>query len=144
MRRERAHAPPRIDRVTEVELAVRGADLVGVGRAGVGLRREGRRGKDAVEQPRGDLGRPGEDGAGVVLGSDRECLLGRDRAGVELLHRLVDRDAGLLVPGEDRALDRRGAAPARKQRRVHVEPEGAREQVGRDQEPVGADDHGID
>ena len=37
-----------------------------------------------------------------------------------------------VVAGEDRALDRRGAAPARQQRRVHVEPERLVEQRLRD------------
>ena len=60
----------------------------------------------------------------------------RDRAGVERGHRLVDRDAGLLVAREDRALDRRGAAPARQQRRVHVQPERPVEQRLRDEQAV--------
>ena len=64
-----------------------------------------------------------EDRAGVVLRPDRERPLRRDRAGVELRDRAMDRDAGLRVAGHQRALDRRGTAPARQQRRVHVEPE---------------------
>ena len=54
--------------------------------------------------------------------------------------RAMDRDAGLVVARHDRALDRRGAAPARQQRRMDVEPERALEQLVRDQEAVGADD----
>ena len=45
-----------------------------------------------------------------------------------------------LVAGEDRALDGRGAAPARQQRRVDVQPERLLEQPRRDVEPVRADD----
>src|ERR687888_658499 len=40
VRRERAHAPPRVDRVVEVQLAVLGADLVRVADAVLELRRE--------------------------------------------------------------------------------------------------------
>ena len=43
-----------------------------------------------------------------------------------------------LVAGHDRALDRRGAAPARQQRRVDVQPERAVEQRLGDQQAVGA------
>ena len=64
--------------------------------------------------------------------------------GVERLDRLVDRHAGLGVAGEDRALDGRGAAPARQQRRVDVQPQRAREQPRRDVEAVRADDDRVD
>src|SRR5262249_35242929 len=113
VRRERAYPPPGVDRVVEVELAVGGADLLGVRHAFLGLPRETRRRQDAPEEPRGDLGRPREDRARVVLVADRERLLRRDRARVERLDGAVDRDAGLVVAREDGALDRRGAAPAR-------------------------------
>ena len=49
-----------------------------------------------------------------------------DRAGVQRLDRLVDRHAGLRIPGHDRALHRRRPAPARQQRRMDVEPRSAR------------------
>ena len=42
------------------------------------------------------------------------------RPGVEAGLDRHDVDAGLRVAGEDRPLDRRGAAPARQQREVHV------------------------
>ena len=43
------------------------------------------------------------------------------RAGIEARIHLHDRDAGFAVSGEERALDRRRAAPARQQRGVDVE-----------------------
>ena len=46
---------------------------------------------------------------------------GRRRA----LPRPVDRHARLASPGHERALDRRGAAPARQERRMDVQPERA-------------------
>ena len=52
----------------------------------------------------------------------------------------MDRDAGLHVPRHDRPFHGGGAAPARKQRRMHVEPHPLRQQVLGDQEPV-RDDH---
>ena len=127
-------------RPREVELAIGGRDLLGVGHAVLGLRLEVRVGEDAVEQPRGDLRRALEDGARVVVGAELERLLRRDRPRVELGRRAVDRDAGARVAGHQRALDRRGAAPARQQRRVHVEPERPREQRLRDQQAVRGDD----
>ncbi len=51
---------------------------------------------------------------------------------------------GLLVAGENRALDRRGPAPARQQRRVDVHPQRLLEQPGRDVEPVRTDDDPVD
>ena len=57
----------------------------------------------------------------VVVGPDRLPPLQADRAGVEPLGQPHDRDAGLRVAGHDRPLDRRSAAPARQQRRMHVE-----------------------
>ena len=48
-------------------------------------------------------------------------------AGVEPGIHLHDRDAGARVAGLDRALDRRGAAPARQQRRVNVQAAQARQ-----------------
>ena len=48
-----------------------------------------------------------------------------------------------LVAGHDRPLDRRGAAPARKQRRVDVQPERAVEQFGRNERAVRDDHDGV-
>ena len=74
----------------------------------------------------------------VVVGADRRRVLQAHRAGVERLDEADDRDAGLLVAGHDRALDRGGAAPARQQRRVDVEDLVVAEQRVADQRAVGA------
>src|SRR5262249_25363709 len=144
VRRERAYPAPGVDRVVEVELAVGRADLLGVRHAFLGLLGETRRRQDVPEEPRGDLGGPREDRARVVFVADRKGLLRRDRACVERLDGAVDRDAGLLVAPEDGALDGRGAAPARQQRRMNVEPEGLLEEARRDVQAVRADDDGVD
>src|SRR5262249_19166864 len=122
VRRESAYPPPGVDRVRQVELAVPGRDLLGVRDAVLALRLEPGVGQHVAEGPRGDLRRAGEDRAGVVVGPDREGLLRRDRAGVERLDRAVDRDARLLVAGEDRPLHWRRSAPAREERRMDVQP----------------------
>ena len=57
---------------------------------------------------------------GGLLVVDRRRDAGEHRAGVEALLDLHDADAGLGISGEDRALDRRRAAPARQEREVHV------------------------
>ena len=79
--------------------------------------------------------------AGLVR-PDRPAADREHRAGVELLHHAHDRDAGLGVAGDHRAMDRRRAAPARQDRGVHVdhaEPRNRQQRVG--QEPaVGGDD----
>ena len=56
----------------------------------------------------------------------------------------MNRDAAGLVAGDDRALDRRGPAPARQQRRMHVQPQRLLEEARRNVEAVGADDHAVD
>jgi len=125
VRRERTDAPHELFRgASEVEHPVGRLDLVRVGDA-VPLLWPGRWSRiceHAVEQPDRDGGCPCEHRAGVVAGLDREGLDREDRTGVELLHRLVDGDAGLGVTGNDRALDGRSAAPARQKRRMDVEP----------------------
>ena len=118
MRLQRSSAGAR-----QVEHPVVGLDLRRVGRARPRLRPELRLGQHLVQQLDRELGGALVDRRRVVLGADRERALRCDRAGVELLHGLVDRDAGLGVAGHERALDRGGAAPARQQRRVHVQPE---------------------
>ena len=69
----------------------------------------------------------------------------RHRAGVEPLVHLHHRDAGLGVARHDRAVDRRGAAPARQQRGVQVEAAERRrvEDRLRQDQAVGDDDRGI-
>jgi len=52
----------------------------------------------------------------------------------------MDGDARAGVARHERALDRRRPAPARQQRRMHVEPEPAVEQRVGDQQPVRRDD----
>jgi hypothetical protein len=78
--------------------------------------------------------------ARVVFGADQKRLLRGDRARVELGGGSVDRDAGLVVPGHDRPLDRRSSPPAWKQRRMDVQPARALEQAFRDQRTVGRHD----
>ena len=68
-----------------------------------------------------------------------------NRAGVEPLLHLHHHHAGLGIARHDRAVDRRGAAPARQQRRVQIE---AAERKGledrlRQDEPIGDDDRHI-
>ena len=107
------------------------------------MRREPRLSEHAVQQARGRLARAREHVARIRV-ADREPLLRRDPTGVELSDRLVDRHAGLLVAGEDRALNRRGAAPTREQRRMHVQKQRALEETWRDVQAVRADDHTLD
>ena len=123
MRRERAHAVDELRRgPRRIELAVGGDDLLRVRHALVRLRRERWMFEHAVEQSRGNLGRARVHDAGVVLRADVERFLCGDRPGVELLRRAVDGDSRLRVAGHDRALDGSGAAPARQERRMHVQP----------------------
>ena len=112
-------------RAAPVEHAVVRPDLLGVGHALGRLRHERRLRQHLVEQLDAELGRPPRDRRVVVLLPDRERTLRRDRPRVELGHELDDRRAGLRVTGHQRPLDRRGAPPARKQRRVDVQPERA-------------------
>ena len=57
------------------------------------------------------------------------------RSGIERLDDPHDRDAGFAIAGDHRAMNRRGAAIARQQRRVHVDQADAR----RRQQPVRQD-----
>ena len=127
----------------EVELAVRGRDLLGVRRLAL-LRLELRRLDHVVRAAAPRPRRRGRSTCARVVVADREPLLRGDRAGVELRDRLVDRHAGLLVAGEDRALDRRRAAPAREERRMDVQEQRLLEQARRDVEAVRADDDAVD
>ena len=67
-------------------------------------------------------------------------------AGVEPCVHLHDGDAGLAVAGEDGALDRRRAAPARQQRGMDVEAAEARrlEHRLRQDQAIGRDHRGIE
>ena len=86
--------------------------MVGSPTWGPGVRRERQR----VEQEVGaEVDEPGAELTGGFVVADlrgRPCV---DRAGVEALLDLHDADAGLVVAGENGALDRGGAAPARQQ-----------------------------
>ena len=64
-----------------------------------------------------------------AAGSARRCAQ-RHRPAVESLGELEDRHAGLRVAGHQRALDRRGAAPARQQRRDARSASGGRDSSG--------------
>ena len=69
----------------------------------------------------------GERSVGVI-GADRLGCLGAHRPIVEPCAHAHDRHARDRVPGDDRPLDRSGAAPPWKQRRVDVEHRPARQQ----------------
>jgi hypothetical protein len=110
-----------------VQQTVLGLDLLGVGGAGLVLVLERRRPapggevEHAHDQVPAERGQARRQRAVGVVGLDR---LGRGHAdgpAVETRRQAHDRDAGLAVAGHDRALDRRGSAPARQQRRVDVE-----------------------
>ena len=136
MRRERPHLPDELRRrPRQVELPVGGRDLLGVG--GPLARLWGESDGQRVEQARRHLCGAVIDGAGIVVGPDREGFLRGDRPGVQLLDELDDRHAGLRVARHDRALDRRRPAPARQQRRVHVQPLMPIEQRPWDDQAVG-------
>ena len=139
VRRECANPVQALLRPREVELAVGRFDLGRVRRL-AHLRRERRLRQHLVQQLDRELGRARIDRPRVVLRRQREAALRGDRACIELLHRLVDRDADLLVAGEQRPLDRGRAAPARQQRRMDVQPEPLLEQALRDQQAVRGDD----
>src|SRR5919204_3627642 len=127
-----------------VELTVGGGDLVRVRDAIVALRHERRRVEDLVEQPRSKLCCTREDDAGVIVLADAEPLLRPDGPRVELLHRPMDRDAGLGIAGHDRAFDGSGASPPRQERRVNVQPQIPLEKRLGNQQPVRRDHDGID
>ena len=99
-------------------------------------------GQHPIEQIGRDLRGALEHRAGVVVGLHRKRMLRRDRPGVELLHELDDRHACLGVARHQRPLDRRSAAPAWEERRMHVQPETLGEHRVGDDQPVrdGDDD----
>ena len=139
VRRERANPVQALDRTGEVEQAVVGLDLRGVGRLAL-LRPEHGLGQHFVQQLDRELCCTVVEGPRIVLRRHEKRALRSDRAGVELLDRLVDRDAGLGVARKQGALDRGRPTPARQQRRVHVQPHAALEQIVRDQQSVSDDD----
>jgi len=83
--------------------------------------------------------------AGVLIGTHVQRTLREHRARVEAGVHLHDRDAGLAIAGEERALDRRGTTPARQQRSVNV-PGTTRSGVKRglrQKQSVGSNDQGV-
>jgi hypothetical protein len=58
---------------------------------------------------------------GVVVRSDAHAFVQHHRTGIQAGIHLHDGNAGFRVAGEEGALDRRGAAPARQERRVDIE-----------------------
>ena len=99
-------------------------DLGGVGDAVLGLRHR-RRSAAGRPAPRPSVARRVSPSSSVscagILVVDRDLALEQHRPGVEPCLHLHDGHAGHLVAGQDRALDRRRAAPARQQRGVDVE-----------------------
>ena len=147
---ERAHLAVEIARrIAPVEPLVVARQLGRVGDAGgrLGLRRQ-RPGCETRRAPSTIRRAPSGcqlvvQHAGVVFWPDRDALLQQHRAGIETLVHLHDGDAGLGVAGQDGALDRRRAAPARQQRGMDVEAaEPRRGQDRRRQDQAVGDDHG--
>ncbi len=100
--------------------------------------RHGVRGQRLEQQFRAEHGQLVVQRAGRVLPRDRERILKQHRPGIEALVHLHDGDAGFDISREQRALDRRGATPAREQRSVHVDATARRqrEQRGRQHQPI--------
>ena len=143
VRPERSHGPLELDRrASGVEGAVGGLDLVRVCDLRLVLLGERR---PLVERSHQELSaqalEPGGEGPVVVVGPDRLGFSETHGAGVEPLGDPHDRHAGLVVAGHDRPLDRGGAAPARQQRRVHVDHRIGGQQRLLDQHPVRAHAH---
>ncbi len=141
VRPQRPHGPLELlRRARRVERAVGGLDLVRVRDLRLVLVHEARplvqRSHEqlAAEPLEADRERPV-----VVVAADRLRLLQAHRAGVEALGDAHDRDAGGVVAGHDRPLHGRRPAPARQQRRMHVDHLVGRQQRLLDQHTVGAD-----
>jgi hypothetical protein len=113
-----------------------------IGHSGRALRNGGRtRFERSHEQARPERGELVVQTAPGVLGRDGDRFLEQDRPGVEPFIHLHDGDASRPVTGEERALDRRGSAPARQERCVHVETAARREreQRRRQDQSIGRD-----
>ena len=145
VRAQRAHPALQLGRrAGRVQRAVGGLDLVRVGDAVRCLLDPGRALVERLHQQRAAalLQARGER-AVVVAGPDRLAAAQADRPGVEPRGQPHDRDARLGVAGHDRPLDRGRAAPARQQRRVHVEDLVRAQERLLDQHAVGADDERV-
>ena len=79
---------------------------------------------------------PGLQARRGVVGADGD-FLGKDhRSGIQALLHAHDGDAGDLIAGQQRTLDRGGTAPARQERGMDVEaaqPRHAQQSFGQDQ-----------
>ena len=129
VRRERADAAPGVDRVGEIELAVGGARSSRrrscLPRAAARTRARAARRRAAVRRPRPSARRSCPRRRRARSGSG-SCAATGPASSASTVSWIVTPVS--LVAGEDRALDRRGAAPARQKRGMHVQPERLREQ----------------
>jgi hypothetical protein len=142
VRAQRAHGALDVRRrAGRVQRPVGGLDLVRVRDAGLVLLHPRRPLVErADEQVAAQRLEPLSQRPVVVVRPDRRAAGQAHGPRVEALGESHDRDAGLGIAGHDRALDRRGTAPARQQRRVHVDDLVAGEQRLADQHAVRADD----
>ena len=150
MRVQRAHDALELDgRTRGIEQAIARLDLLGIRDAGLVLldELEAAPGGELVERAEQQLAAECREPRGersiAVASADRLAGAQTDRTAVESCREAHDRDARALVAGDDRALDRRRAAPAGQQRRVHVEQRVRREQRLPDQRTERAHDDGI-
>ena len=144
-----AAEPPehRVARLVPADAAVVVAELRRVRRLALLRRGDGGAGGDRVDDvgaaaPRPSSASAASSVAGGRVGRGTMRDLGEDVAGVELGDELEDARPGLLVAGDQRVLHGRGAAPARQQREVEVDPavHGRRQQRLADESAV-RDDH---
>ena len=121
-------------------------DLMGIGapsaRCARKIRRPAARSGSIRRSIRAPIARAARQFAGGLVRADRRADFARDRAGVESFLHPHEIDAGLGVAGHQRALNRRGAAPARQQRSVEIEAAQLRRRQNRrrQDQAVGDDD----
>jgi hypothetical protein len=127
-----------------VQRAVGRRDLLGVGHALLRLL-DARRVllEHADQQARAEVHQTGGERAVRVVGPDRLGLRQAHRPAVEAGGDLHDRDPGLGVAGHHGPLHGRRPAPARQQRRVHVEQAEVRQQRLLEQGAEGAHDDDV-
>ena len=149
---EGAHAPLQLERRTrpvQPRLGLVELGRVGDADLGLGLRRGPQAGAQqaqaVLEHFRAQRGETVVQRAAGLVGGDGCFQRQQHRPGVQALLHLHQAHAGALVAGLDGALDRRGAAPARQQRGVHVPAAigGDGEHRGRQDQPVGHDDEQV-
>ncbi len=108
---------------------------------GHGLAEAGDAARQALdEQVASDGGEPGAQLPGGLVLADRHRGAGVDRPGVQPLLERHQADAGRRVAGQDGALDRRGASPAREQREVGVHHREPLQDLGTHEPAEGDDD----